>query len=238
MPSDQLIFPKTESWKIFNLISSRYDFLNRLLSLGMDLSWRKTMIDQIPADRTLHMLDLATGTADVVIAAVEARPNIYSAIGLDMADEMLKIGREKVAQKDFAKKIILQNGDAQQLPFGDSTFDVLTISFGIRNIPDLRQVMMEMYRVTKPGGKTLILEFSMPSNLFIRLGYIIYLRFVVPLVGFLFSGNYRAYKYLNQTIEQFPYGDRFCKILKQMGFAQVQAIPLFGGVATIYAAEK
>ncbi|MBL8013114.1 MAG: bifunctional demethylmenaquinone methyltransferase/2-methoxy-6-polyprenyl-1,4-benzoquinol methylase UbiE, partial [Candidatus Omnitrophica bacterium] len=221
MASDQLIFPKTESWKIFNLISKRYDFLNRLLSLGMDTGWRKAMIAQIPSSVTVQLLDLATGTADVIIAAVEARPNIYTAVGLDMAEEMLRIGREKIQKKDLDKKIILQNGDAQQLPFGDYTFDVLTISFGIRNIPDLRQVLMEMYRVTKPGGKAIILEFSIPKNFFWRMGYVLYLRCIVPLVGFLFSGNYRAYKYLNQTIEQFPYGDRFCKILKQMGFTDV-----------------
>lgn len=238
MTSDQLIFPKTESWKIFNLISGRYDLLNRLLSLGMDLSWRKRMIDLIPQERTVRLLDIATGTADVAIAAVEARPNIYSAVGLDMAEAMLKIGREKVEKKDFAKKILLQHGDAQQLPFGDNTFDALTIAFGIRNIPDLRQALMEMYRVTKPGGQALILEFSIPQNPLWRLGYIIYLRVIVPVVGFLFSGNFRAYKYLNQTIEQFPYGERFCKILRQMGFARVSATPLFGGVATVYAAEK
>ena len=238
MAFDQLIFPKTESWKIFNLISKRYDLLNRLLSLGMDISWRQKMIDQIPSSVTLQLLDLATGTADVIIAALEARPNIYNAVGLDMAEEMLKIGRQKVEKKGLSKKIILQAGDAQHLPFGDSSFDVLTISFGIRNIPDLRQVLMEMYRVTKPGGKTLILEFSMPPNVLWRLGYVVYLRCVVPLVGFLFSGNFRAYKYLNQTIEKFPYGDRFCKILRQMGFTDVRTTLLFGGVATIYAAEK
>ena len=238
MPSDQLIFPKTESWKIFNLISGRYDFLNRLLSFGMDIQWRKALLKFIPTETTIHMLDLATGTADVLITAVEERPNIYSAIGLDMADEMLKIGRDKVEKKNLSKKIILQHGDAQELPFGDNAFDLLTISFGIRNIPDLRKVMMEMYRVTKPRGKTLILEFSIPENIFLRLGYIVYLRLGVPILGFLFSGNYRAYKYLNQTIEQFPYGDRFCKILKQMGYKNVEAHPLLGGVATIYAAEK
>ena len=238
MPSDQLIFPKTESWKIFNLISGRYDFLNRLLSFGMDIQWRKALLKFIPTETTIHMLDLATGTADVLITAVEERPNIYSAVGLDMADEMLKIGRDKVEKKDLSKKIILQHGDAQELPFGDNAFDLLTISFGIRNIPDLRKVMMEMYRVMKPRGKTLILEFSIPENIFLRLGYIVYLRLGVPVLGFLFSGNYRAYKYLNQTIEQFPYGDRFCKILKQMGFKNIQAHPLLGGVATIYAAEK
>ena len=238
MPSDQLIFPKTESWKIFNLISGRYDFLNRLLSFGLDVRWRNALLQFIPTSTTINMLDLATGTADVIIAAVEAKPNIYNAVGLDMADERLKIGREKVEKKGLSQKIILQHGDAQQLPFGDDAFDVLTIAFGIRNIPDLRKVMMEMFRVIKPGGRALVLEFSIPENLFLRLGYIIYLRLFVPVLGFLFSGNYRAYKYLNQTIEQFPYGDRFCKILKQMGFKNIQAHPLLGGVATIYVAEK
>ena len=238
MPSDQLIFPKTESWKIFNLISGRYDFLNRLLSFGLDVRWRNALLQFIPTSTTINMLDLATGTADVIIAAVEAKPNIYNAVGLDMADEMLKIGREKVEKKGLSQKIILQHGDAQQLPFGDDAFDVLTIAFGIRNIPDLRKVMMEMFRVIKPDGRALVLEFSIPENLFLRLGYIIYLRLFVPVLGFLFSGNYRAYKYLNQTIEQFPYGDRFCKILKQMGFKNIQAHPLLGGVATIYAAGK
>lgn len=238
MSSDQLIFPKTESWKIFNLISGRYDFLNRLLSFGLDIRWRQALLQFIPAETTIKLLDLATGTADVVIAAVEARPNIYSAVGLDMAEEMLKLGRQKVQRHDLDKKIVLQRGDAQELPFGDESFDVLTIAFGIRNIPDLRKVMMEMFRVTKPGGKALILEFSIPENVFLKFGYILYLRLFVPLFGFLFSGNYRAYKYLNQTIEQFPYGDRFCKILKQMGFKNVEAHPLLGGVATVYAAEK
>lgn len=238
MSSDQLIFPKTESWKIFNLISGRYDFLNRLLSFGLDIRWRQAMIRHIPSETTLKVLDLATGTADVVIAALEARPNIYSAVGLDMAEEMLKIGRQKIERKDLSKKILLQHADAQGLPFRENTFDVLTIAFGIRNIPDLRKVMMEMYRVAKPGGKTLILEFSIPENIFLRFGYILYLRLFVPVLGFLFSGNYRAYKYLNQTIEQFPYGDRFCKILKQMGFKSVEAYPLLGGVATVYVAQK
>ncbi len=238
MPSDQLIFPKTESWKIFNLISGRYDFLNRLLSFGLDIRWRQALLQFIPTETTLKMLDLATGTADVVIAAVEARPNIYSAVGLDMAEEMLKIGRQKVERHDLAKKITLQRGDAQELPFAENSFDVLTIAFGIRNIPDLRKVMMEMFRVTKPGGQAIILEFSIPENIVLKFGYIIYLRLFVPVLGFLFSGNYRAYKYLNQTIEQFPYGDRFCKILKQMGFKNVQALTLLGGVATVYAGEK
>ena len=238
MTSDQLIFPKTESWKIFNLISNRYDFLNRLLSFGLDIRWRNALLQFIPGTPNLKLLDLATGTADVIITIVEKKPNITSAIGLDMADEMLKIGQAKVDKKEMSSKITLQHGDAQKLPFNDNTFDCLTIAFGIRNIPDLRRVMIEMFRVTKPGGRALILEFSKPENPLLRGGYLLYLRVFVPILGFLFSGNYRAYKYLNQTIEQFPYGDQFCKILKQMGFKNIQARPLLGGVATIYVGKK
>ena len=238
MTTDNLIFPKTESWKIFNLISKRYDLLNRLLSLGLDVRWRRRLLALVPERSRLKLLDLATGTADVVISLVENKSNIYSAIGIDMAQEMLKIGQDKVARHNLGDRITLQKADAQELPFQESAFDLTTIAFGIRNMPDLRRALMEMYRVLKPGGRSLILEFSMPENFLLRFGYIVYLRVIVPVVGFLFSGNWRAYKYLNQTIEQFPYGDRFCKILKQMGFKRIEAHPLLGGVATIYTAEK
>ncbi len=238
MASDQLIFPKNESWKVFNLISKRYDFLNRLLSFGLDIRWRDRLAALVPEKPNVKLLDLATGTADVAITLAEKRPNIQSIIGLDMAAQMLKIGQAKIDKKGLSAKIMLQEGDAQKLPFMDDTFDCLTISFGIRNIPELRLVMIEMFRVLKPGGRALILEFSLPKNPILKLGDIIYLRVFVPILGFLFSGNYRAYKYLNQTIEQFPYGERFCKILKQMGFTNIAAHPLLGGVATIYVGEK
>lgn len=236
--SDQLIFPKTESWKIFNLISKRYDLLNRLLSLGLDVRWRRKLLSFIPERPNLKLLDLATGTADVAIAIVENKNNIHSAIGIDMAQEMLKIGQEKVSRHNLGDRITLEKADAQELPFQENTFDLTTIAFGIRNMPDLRLALMEMFRVLKPGGRSLILEFSIPENILLRFGYIVYLRVIVPIVGFLFSGNYVAYKYLNQTIEQFPYGDRFCKILKQMGYQRVEAHLLLGGVATIYVGEK
>ena len=238
MTADQLIFPKTESWKIFNLISKRYDFLNRLLSFGLDVRWRDRLTSFVPDKPKVKLLDLATGTADVAISLVEKKANIHSAVGLDMAEEMLKIGQAKIEKKGLSERITLQKGDAQALPFQDNSFDCLTIAFGIRNIPDLRLVMMEMFRVLTPGGRVLILEFSLPENPFLRFGDLIYLRVFVPVLGFIFSGNWRAYKYLNQTIEQFPYGDRFCKILKQMGFKKIEAHPLLGGVATIYVAEK
>ena len=157
---------------------------------------------------------------------------------MDPAVKMLEIGRKKIKAQHLDDRLMLQQGDAQALPFLDETFDCVTISFGIRNIPDLRLALLEMYRVTKKGGRVLILEFSKPENPLLKAGHWLYLQTVVPLVGFLFSGNFKAYTYLNQTIQTFPYGDRFCKILKQMGFVDIKPHPLMGGAATIYVAQK
>ena len=223
---------------MFDQISGKYDFLNRVLSLGQDLHWRKRLNELLPAGNNLKMLDLATGTADVIISLMEDNPQIISGVGIDMAGEMLKIGQRKIENKHLSSRITLQQANAQSLPFLNDSFNLLTIAFGIRNIPDLRLCLLEMFRVTKPGGRVLILEFSKPKNLVLRSGHFFYLRYVVPIIGFLLTGHYRAYKYLNQTIESFPYGEMFCKILKQFGFKNVQAHPLMGGVATIYVGEK
>jgi len=233
-----LVLPKSESWKMFNAIAGRYDFLNRLLSLGQDVRWRHTLRQLLPQGDKLSVLDLATGTADVLIALAQDNPKVQKGIGVDPAVNMLEIGRRKIKQAHLEERLMLQQGDAQALPFLDGTFDCVTISFGIRNIPDLRLALLEMYRVTKPGGRVLILEFSKPTNPLLKAGHWLYLQTAVPVVGFLFSGNVKAYTYLNQTIQSFPYGDRFCKILKQMGFTTIASHPLMGGVATVYAAQK
>ena len=233
----RLAIPKAESWKMFDAISPRYDFLNRILSLGQDLRWRGEALKHLPAGNDLVILDLATGTADVAMAlAKDAR--VRMAYGVDMAQEMLRIGQLKIDRAGLTKKTMLLSGDVQNLGFMDDTFDAVTIAFGIRNVADLRLGLMEMYRVLKKGGRVVILEFSIPENILIRVGHWTYLNWVVPTVGFLFSGNFKAYRYLNQTIASFPHGDRFCKILKQMGFVRVQAHPLMKGTATIYAGEK
>ncbi len=236
--SEQLVIPKNESWKMFDAISAKYDFLNRVLSLGQDVRWRHLLKKHLPANNEQMLLDIATGTGDVIITLVEGNPKVKMAFGVDMAKEMLKHGQAKIERKKLTDRILLQHGDAQALGFMDNTFDCVTIAFGIRNIPDLRLALLEMYRVTKKGGRVLILEFSLPANPLLRAGHWIYLQWIVPTVGLLLSGNWKAYKYLNQTIEDFPYGDRFCKILKQFGFTQVTAHPLMGGVATIYVGDK
>jgi len=233
-----LVLPKSDSWKMFNAIAGRYDFLNRLLSLGQDIRWRCAMKKFLPGGSGQTVLDVATGTADVLIVLSKDNPKVLRGFGVDPAIKMLEIGRKKIKLAGLEDRLVLQQGDAQSLPFLDGTFDCVTIAFGIRNVPDLRLALMEMYRVTKHGGRALILEFSKPENPLLRCGHWIYLQAVVPVVGFLFSGNFKAYTYLNQTIQTFPYGDRFCKILRQMGFVNIEPHPLMGGAATIYVARK
>ena len=237
MPED-LVFPKSDSWKMFDDIAGRYDFLNRLLSLGQDMRWRKALKQFLPDSDGQIILDLATGTADVLIALTWNNPKIHRAFGVDMAVKMLEIGQKKIIAWHLDDRLMLRHGDVQALSFHNETFDCVSIAFGIRNIPDLRLALLEMYRVTKKGGRVLILEFSKPDNPVLKAGHWLYLQMLVPVVGFLLSGNFKAYRYLTRTIQTFPYGDRFCKILKQMGFINIQPHPLMGGAATIYVAEK
>ena len=229
---------KSESWKMFDTISVRYDFLNRILSLGQDIRWRRQLPRYLPPGENLIVLDLATGTADLAITLAQSGPRVHTVHGVDMAEKMLAIGSRKVEAAQLKDRIILQKGDAQALPFVNDTFDAAAIAFGIRNVGDLRLGLMEMYRVLKKGGRVLVLEFSIPGNVFFRLGHWVYLTFIVPVVGFLFSGHWRPYRYLNQTVLSFSYGGRFCKILKQMGFTRIHAHLLMGGAATIYVGEK
>jgi len=236
--SKGLDLPKTESWKMFNDIAQRYDFLNRLLSLGQDMRWRRALKQFLPASDGQIILDLATGTADVLIALTWGNPKIHRAFGVDQAVKMLEIGQKKITAWHLDDRLMLRRGDAQALTFQDETFDCVSIAFGIRNMPDLRLALLEMYRVTKKGGTVLILEFSKPENPVLKPCHWLYLQLLVPTVGFLFTGNFKAYRFLKQSIQVFPYGDRFCKILKQMGFINIQPHPLMGGVATIYVAQK
>lgn len=225
---------------MFDAISPRYDLLNRLLSLGLDIFWRRQLVRFLPvgAGCDLSLLDLATGTADVPLTLVRQSKNIEHAVGIDLADKMLAIGREKITLANLADKITLSHGDANHIPFEDNVFDAVTIAFGIRNVEDHNQVLREMRRVLKPRGRAIILEFSLPENKALRATHLFYLRVVVPAIGGLVSGHGEAYRYLNQTIETFPYGDDFCALMELCGFKKVKAHPLMGGIATIYEGEK
>ncbi|MBZ0167404.1 MAG: bifunctional demethylmenaquinone methyltransferase/2-methoxy-6-polyprenyl-1,4-benzoquinol methylase UbiE [Candidatus Omnitrophica bacterium] len=230
--------PKADSWKMFNRISDRYDLLNRLLSLGMDLSWRKRLARCLPDKTDLKLLDLATGTGDVLIILAQCTPRLKEGVGLDMAVKMLDVGRKKIIKKGLDDRLALRTADAHQIPFPGESFDCTTIAFGIRNMDDPLVALKEMVRVLRPGGRSLILEFSFPRNRLLKAGHLIYLRTVVPALGWLLSGEYKAYKYLNATIEEFPYGDAFCQLMKEAGFMAVKAHPLLFGVATIYQGDK
>ena len=227
---------KDTSWQIFNRIAKSYDSVNRVLSFGLDIGWRKKVNALLPARKGLRLLDLATGTADQAIMLCELNSNIEKAVGMDLSEEMLDVGRTKI--KRFDGRIVLQTGDACNIPSDDNCFDAITISFGIRNVPDVVQSMKEMHRILNPEGKALVLEFSMPKNLIIRFGHLFYLRYVLPFIGGLISGDYQAYRYLNTSIEAFPYGEEFCDLFRKAGFKKVNAHPVSFGIATIYEAVK
>jgi demethylmenaquinone methyltransferase / 2-methoxy-6-polyprenyl-1,4-benzoquinol methylase len=226
---------KKRSWQMFNRIAKTYDSVNRLLSFGLDIRWRKKVGQLLPAQKELILLDLATGTADqVLMLCNEHHDQIKKAVGMDLSEGMLSFGREKVKNQNLQSIISLETGDAVNIPAEEKSFDAITISFGIRNVPDVSKSLEEMVRVLKPSGKALILEFSMPKNPLIRFGHLFYLRYVLPLVGGLVSGDYEAYRYLNTSIEAFPYGDSFAELMSNAGFSKVHQHELSFGIATVY----
>ncbi len=220
---------KEHSRHLFNRIAGRYDLLNRLLSFRRDVGWRRAMVGRIPPHS--HVLDLACGTGDVLLE-LRRRPDAGFAVGLDPAINMLGIAQ----RKGRALNLPLVGGDGLRLPFRSRSFDAVTIAFGIRNIADLEAAFSEMRRVLKVGGRLLILEFSQPEKRFLRAAYLGYLRFLLPLIGGLVSGEPDAYRYLDVTVETFPYGDSFCLMLRSAGFEEVQRQPLTFGAATLYSA--
>jgi demethylmenaquinone methyltransferase/2-methoxy-6-polyprenyl-1,4-benzoquinol methylase len=229
---------QNEVRQMFNRISHRYDILNRLLSFGTDVSWRRKMARFFPPHADQQVLDLATGTADQILALFERTDKVRSGIGMDLAEKMLEIGRKKIERRGLSEVIGLKVGDATAIPAANETFDVVTISFGIRNVTHVAKGLEEMYRVLKPGGRVLILEFSLPQNRLVRGAYLFYLRHILPRVGALVSGAPLAYRYLNETIETFPYGEVFCNLLRAEGFTAVEAHPVTFGVAMIYRGDK
>jgi demethylmenaquinone methyltransferase/2-methoxy-6-polyprenyl-1,4-benzoquinol methylase len=223
---------------MFNRIARRYDLLNRLLSFGQDQVWRKRLSRYLNTTPNQMVLDVATGTGDVLLMLANTNKNIMSGIGVDTADQMLAIGWEKIKHANPNASLRLEHGDATRLQFADNSFDAATIAFGIRNVQNVTAALREMHRVVKPNGKCLILEFSLPSNKIVRAGYLFYFRNVLPVIGGLISGDKAAYSYLNKTVETFPYGDTFCQLMHEAGFTTVTPHQLTFGVATIYEATK
>ena len=214
------------------------DFLNHLLSFGQDIRWRKKVARFLTQNNDQYILDLATGTGDQLLCMFSTTGRISRGVGTDLAIKMLEKGREKVRNKQLDDSISLEEGDAEDIQYPDNTFDAVTISFGIRNVKDVNRSLSEMFRVLKPGGRVLILEFSIPPNILMRHLYLFYFRFILPFIGSVISGDGYAYRYLNETVEGFPYGNAFSDMLEGSGFENVSMHPLTFGIATIYCGDK
>jgi demethylmenaquinone methyltransferase/2-methoxy-6-polyprenyl-1,4-benzoquinol methylase len=222
---------------MFNDIAYRYDFLNRFLSAGIDVGWRKKAIKELKSITPKSVLDVATGTADVALLTEQIlKPT--EIVGIDISDGMLSFGREKIKAKGLEHTITLLNGDSEHIRFNNDYFDAITVAFGVRNFQDLSKGLREMYRVLKPGGKVVILEFSKPSAAGFKQLYQLYMNYITPSVGNLFSKNKDAYQYLNDSVQAFPEGTHFLNILNDAGFTQTYLKKLSFGICTIYCGSK
>ncbi len=222
---------------MFDSIAWRYDFLNHFLSFGIDLLWRRRAIKVISEFcKNPHILDVATGTGDLAIAAMKLNPSKIT--GIDISQKMLEIGKEKIDRKGFSGKIELMTGDSEKIPFGDSVFDVAMVAFGVRNFSDPLKGLSEMKRVIRNGGMIMVLEFSKPSGFPFRPVYNFYFRNILPFFGKLFSKDKAAYSYLPDSVMKFPDNDEFLKLLALAGFSEIRQIKLTGGVASIYTGIK
>jgi len=222
---------------MFDTIAGRYDFLNRFLSAGIDISWRKKMLRKLKPLNPKIMLDVATGTADVAIMA-ESILHPEKIIGIDISEGMLSLGREKLVKKQLTAVIELHSGDSEAINFPDNTFDAVTVAFGVRNFQDLEKGLQEIYRVLKPGGMLSVLEFSKPTLPGIEQLYNLYLGIIAPEIAKMVSKNRDAYQYLNDSVKAFPQGKEFLQILNSIGFKQNTCNKLSLGICNIYTGTK
>lgn len=227
---------KEQVTKMFDTISGDYDGLNRVISFGIDVKWRKKVVKLVKETNPKTVLDIATGTGDLAIAL--AKTDAEKIIGLDISSGMLDIGKQKIKKKALESKIEMTLGDSENMPFEDNTFDAITVAFGIRNFETLEKGLKEILRVLKPNGTFVILETSMPTKFPYLQGYKFYTKNILPLIGKIFSKDKSAYKYLCESASIFPYGEALNNILREIGFTNVKDIPQTFGVATIYKASK
>lgn len=222
---------------MFDRIAGRYDFMNRLLTGGIDIGWRKKAINTLSKNHPLQVLDVATGTGDLAIMAYKML-NPQKVTGIDISGEMLEIGRKKINKAGLNEKIVLQKGDCENLQFADNSFDAAMAAFGVRNFENLEKGLSEIYRVLHTGGKLVILEFSQPKpGLFLPL-YKFYMKIVAPQFAKMFSNDKEAYKYLNESAKAFPEREDFVDILNKTGFKNTYFKPLSMGICCIYSGEK
>lgn len=233
---DSHLGKKEQVTKMFDTISSDYDGLNRVISFGIDIKWRKKVVKIVKENNPDSILDIATGTGDLAINL--AQTNATKIVGLDISSGMLDIGKEKIKRKNLDAKIEMVLGDSENMPFDDNSFDAITVAFGVRNFETLENGLKEILRVLKPGGSFVILETSMPDKTPYKQGYNFYTKNILPLIGRTFSKDKTAYKYLCESASVFPYGEALNNILRKTGFINVKDLPQTFGVATIYVSSK
>jgi len=227
---------KEQVSKMFDTISKEYDGLNRVISFGIDVKWRKKVVKIIGDTNPDSILDIATGTGDLAINLAET--NASKIVGLDISKGMLDVGREKIEKLKLSNTIEMVYGDSEKMPFEDNTFDAITVAFGVRNFENLDKGLAEIYRVLKTGGTFAVLETSIPTKTPYKQGYKFYSKNILPLIGRLFSKDKSAYKYLSDSAAAFPYGEAFNNILRKIGFIAIENKPQTFGVASIYIAKK
>lgn len=227
---------KEQVAQMFDTISGNYDGLNRVISFGIDVKWRKKVLKMVSDKNPEMILDIATGTGDLAILMTETKAK--KIIGLDISAGMLEVGRKKIIHKKLSDRIEMVLGDSENIPYEDNTFDAITVAFGVRNFETLEKGLAEILRVLKPNGIFVILETSVPVKTPYKQGYKLYSKYILPLIGKLFSKDNSAYQYLSDSASVFPYGEVLNNILRKIGFIEVKALPQTFGVATIYSASK
>lgn len=227
---------KEQVAQMFDNISGKYDFLNHFLSMGIDIQWRKKVLKIVTKEQPKSILDIATGTGDLAILL--SKTNAEKIVGLDLSNGMLEVGRKKVAEKKLDHLISMIQGDSENLPFEDHSFDVITVSFGVRNFENLKKGLSEILRVLKPSGTLVVLEFSQPTKFPMKQLYGFYSSYILPLIGKLISKDNAAYTYLPESVAAFPFGDDFKHILQNLGYNNVSYQALTFGIATVYSAKK
>lgn len=233
---DSELGKKEQVAQMFDTISGEYDGLNRVISLGIDINWRKKVVEIVGRNNPKQILDIATGTGDLAIMMSQLNPD--KIIGLDISAGMLEVGKQKISKVNLSDKIDMVVGDSEAMPFKDNTFDAITVSFGVRNFANLGKGIQEIARVLKPTGVLVILETSNPTKFPFKQGYKLYTNLFLPIIGKLFSKDKVAYSYLSESANSFPFGEAFCNILQKNGFTHTKANPVTFGVATIYTATK
>ncbi len=221
---------------MFDDIAYRYDFLNRFLSGGIDITWRKKLIKQLKPVKPQYILDVATGTGDVAIMTSRMLSPV-KITGIDISEGMLEIGRKKIDKLLLNNQIELAQGDSEAINFPNDSFDAVTVAFGVRNFENLEKGLSEIYRVLRPGGKLAIAEFSRPPGWF-RWAYNLYMSVIATRIGKIFCKNREAYQYLHSSVKAFPEGKTFLHILQKVGFQETSLKRLSLGICTIYCGKK